>query len=153
MKISQALHTHTDTDTLRITQILRDNALKVTTQRVSVLTLLAKSARPLSVHHVKEGLHEARVDVSTIYRVLQEGVRYGYVRTIDMRHTHAHYEFVTSKDHHHLICVQCGRVEDFEWSGCETIARSALAQAKSFSEVGDHAIELYGVCKTCEGGR
>lgn len=153
MKISQALHTRTDTDTLRVTQILRDNALKVTTQRVSVLTLLAKSARPLSVHHVKEGLHEARVDVSTIYRILQEGVRHGYVRTIDMRHTHAHYEFASSNDHHHIICVRCGHVEDFEWSDCESLTQTALAHVKNFSNVQDHAIELYGVCKTCEGGR
>jgi Fe2+ or Zn2+ uptake regulation protein len=72
------------------------------------------------------------------------------IREINLRHGHADYELIDEDDHHHVVCVGCGMVE--ELVGCCDIAqltKKALGARSSFQAITDHALELFGTCKAC----
>ncbi len=130
---------------------LRSAGLRATAQRVDILTALEHAGRPLSLEQVHARL-PGRVDLSTLYRNMREFSEAGLVRSVDLRHGHAHYELVQGEEHHHLICTSCGHVEAFTLPLCDDLERVVLRRAVSFDSVMDHALELYGTCVSCAGG-
>ena len=121
----------------------------MTAARVSLLDLLRKSKKPLSVRQIKNRLGDS-IDQVTIYRTLKSFRDRGLVRQIDLHHAHSYYEMIEGKDHHHLVCTQCGRIEDFTECYVEEIAKIVLKKSKSFDRITEHALELFGICKPCQ---
>ena len=128
--------------------ILRKSGYKATPARIAILSLLKKSRNPLSAQEIIE-LVPKGVDQATVYRTLKSLKTKGVVRQIDLRHNHAHYELTDIADHHHLICTRCGRIEDVHQCGVEEMQTAILRNAKHFSEIQQHTLEFYGVCKVC----
>jgi Fe2+ or Zn2+ uptake regulation protein len=58
-----------------------------------------------------------------------------------------HYRLSTGRHHHHLVCVECGRVEDFSQCDVESLVRD-LQKATQY-EVQAHWLEVYGRCHAC----
>lgn len=88
-------------------------------------------------------------DHVTTYRTLKSFRDKGIIKQIDLRHNHAHYELTDVAEHHHLMCVRCGRIEDVHHCGVEEIQDKILRGSKHFSEIKQHTLEFYGVCKSC----
>ena len=130
--------------------LLRVKGLKATPQRLALLAVLARTHRPLALHDIETAPETRGITQSTLYRAVKDCVSAGIVRPVDLRHTHAHYELVTGREQHHLICAACGTVEDFVSKVCTSLTRDALRASKAFADVRDHSIELYGTCKRCE---
>jgi Fe2+ or Zn2+ uptake regulation protein len=133
----------------RFAAMLRKNGHRATPGRLSLLLLLASADHPLAIHEMiensKGGLNQA-----TIYRALESLLSVGIVRRVDMQHAHAHYELAEgAKHHHHLICKQCGRVEDVEHCDVSAIEQAVLKKSKSFASIQTHSLEFFGLCKKC----
>jgi Fur family ferric uptake transcriptional regulator len=128
--------------------ILRKSGYKATPARIAILSILKKSRNPLSAQEIIE-LVPKEVDQATVYRTVKSLKAKGVIRQIDLRHNHAHYELTDIADHHHLICIQCGRIEDVHKCGVEEMQATILRGAKHFSEIRQHTLEFYGVCKAC----
>ena len=138
---------------------LKQAGCRVTKQRSRILRVLEGSAQPMSIYAIVRQLGHGGANQATVYRSLRALEYAGVVRQVDLRHGHAHYELAALGDHHHLVCWECGRVEDFvlqlEGSGSSTdcgadaIIGRALAQSRHFSQIEDHAIELFGTCEAC----
>jgi len=126
---------------------LRKEGLKATKPRMAVLRLLARSKRPESPRAIVEGVPD--IDQATVYRMLKilEGAR--IIRRVDFGHTHAHYEILRDDDHHHLICISCGRSEDIHKCNADEMAAAVLRQSDHFSKIERHALEFYGLCNIC----
>ena len=60
-------------------------------------------------------------DQATVYRTIKSLKEKGVIKQIDLRHNHAHYELANIAEHHHLICLRCGRIEDVAHCGVEAI--------------------------------
>jgi Fur family ferric uptake transcriptional regulator len=88
-------------------------------------------------------------DQATVYRTLKLLKEKGLIKQIDLRHNHAHYELAGNAEHHHLVCLRCGRIEDVEHCGAEAIQSTILRNSKHFAEIKAHALEFYGICKRC----
>lgn len=58
-----------------------------------------------------------------------------------------HYRLSTGRHHHHLVCTNCGRVEDFSNCDVNALVRE-LQQATSY-EIEGHWLEVYGRCQAC----
>ena len=58
-----------------------------------------------------------------------------------------HYRVSTRGHHHHLVCIDCGRVEDFSQCDVQSLTRD-LAQATGY-EIERHWLEVYGRCQAC----
>lgn len=133
----------------RFAAILRKSGYKATPGRLSLLLLLAKADHPLAIHEITEG-SKGGLNQATIYRALETLCGVGIVRRVDMQHAHAHYELAEgAKHHHHLICKQCGRVEDVEHCDVAAIEQAVLKKSKAFASIQTHSLEFFGLCKKC----
>ena len=135
-------------NTEKFKTLLRKSGSKATTSRLSVLEVLTRARNPISAQDVIKVMGK-KADQATIYRILKTLKEKGIIRQIDLRHNHAHYEISGSDEHHHLICIHCGKIEDVHDCGIDNTYSVILRHSKHFSEIKQHALEFYGVCKSC----
>lgn len=127
--------------------LIRKGGLKATPARIDILKILSASKAPLSAQEVIE--KASWIDQVTVYRILKAFKDKGLIKQIDLRHNHAHYEVVGIDDHHHLVCISCGRIQDVHECDVEEMYKAILQGASTFAEIRQHSLEFYGVCKTC----
>ena len=128
--------------------ILRKSGYKATPSRIAILNVMQQIKRPMSAQDVIDSLPRS-ADQATVYRTLKALKGKGVIKQIDLRHNHAHYELADLAEHHHLICMQCGKIEDVHHCGIEGVQGIVLKGSKHFAEIRQHALEFYGICKSC----
>lgn len=132
-------------------QEIRKVGLKVTLPRVKILELLeAHADQHVSAEDVYKLLMEKGEDIglATVYRVLTQFEAAGLVQRHNFEGGHSVFELDKGSHHDHLVCMSCGRVEEFL---DETIEKrqKAVAKANGF-EIEDHSLILYGYCSKPE---
>ena len=131
---------------------LKHSGLKATLPRIKVLEVFQKaSQRHMSAEDVYKVLlaEDADVGLATVYRVLMQFEQAGILSRTHFETGKAVFELNEGKHHDHLVCMDCGRVEEFFDAEIEKRQRS-IAQARGF-ELQDHALALYAACtkKNC----
>ena len=131
---------------------LKSNGLKATLPRIKVLEMFQTSTRRhMSAEDVFKMLlaEGADVGLATVYRVLMQFEHAGILSRNHFESGKAVFELDEGKHHDHLVCVDCGRVEEFFDAEIEKRQRS-VAQTRGF-ELQDHALALYATCtkKNC----
>ena len=131
---------------------LKNSGLKATLPRIKVLEVFQKtSQRHMSAEDVYKMLlaDGADVGLATVYRVLMQFEQAGLLSRTHFETGKAVFELNEGKHHDHLVCMDCGRVEEFYDAEIEKRQRS-IAQARGF-ELQDHALALYAACtkKNC----
>lgn len=131
---------------------LRDAGLKVTAPRLKILEILAsESGRHFSAEEVYKVLMESGEDVglATVYRVLTQFEAAGLVNRLHFEGGHSVFELNQGHHHDHIVCVRCGRVDEFV---DETIEKRQKEIAENAGyEMTDHSLYIYGICKECRG--
>ncbi|MCX6714791.1 MAG: Fur family transcriptional regulator [Candidatus Uhrbacteria bacterium] len=131
-------------------QILNLHGFKITQPRFAVLSLLKGIVHPISSQEICDSIDNQVANQATIYRIIQSFLEAGIIREVNLRHGHIDYELARDEDdHHHLVCVSCGLVENFEECETEKIIKRVLKQTKKFASIHEHAMELFGICKAC----
>ena len=126
---------------------LKLSGLKATLPRIKVLEIFQKtSQRHLSAEDVYRLLlaDGADVGLATVFRVLMQFEQAGLLSRHHFESGKAVFELNEGKHHDHLVCLDCGRVEEFFDAAIEQRQRS-VAQVRGF-ELQDHALALYAVC-------
>jgi Fur family ferric uptake transcriptional regulator len=131
---------------------LKQSGLKATLPRIKVLEVFQRSTRRhLSAEDVYKVLltEQADVGLATVYRVLMQFEQAGILSRTHFETGKAVFELNEGKHHDHLVCLDCGRVEEFFDAEIEKRQRS-VAHARGF-ELQDHALALYAACtkKNC----
>lgn len=129
-------------------QDLRKAGLKVTLPRVKILDILAGSAaHHLSAEDIYRRLLDSNEDIglATVYRVLTQFEGAGLVSRHHFEGGTAVFELNRGIHHDHIVCVDCGRVEEFSDEGIEA-RQKAIAAQRGF-DIQDHALILYGHCR------
>src|ERR1700760_4594512 len=124
---------------------LRRAGLKVTLPRLKILDILAdENARHMSAEDIYKKLLETKEDIglATVYRVLTQFEAAGLVTRHHFEGGMAVFELNHGAHHDHIVCVDCGRVEEFMDGGIED-RQHAVAKRLGF-EISDHALILYG---------
>ena len=144
----------TASDALSMTHAdeLKNSGLKATLPRIKVLEVFQKtSQRHMSAEDVFKVLlaEDAEVGLATVYRVLMQFEQAGILSRTHFETGKAVFELNEGKHHDHLVCMDCGRVEEFFDAEIEKRQRS-IAQSRGF-ELQDHALALYAACtkKNC----
>ena len=134
----------------RSLSLLKKAGLKVTSPRLSVLDVLASSKKGhLSAEDIYKELLESASDIglATIYRVLSHFQQVKLVSSLNFSSGRTVYEMEKGEHHDHLVCLQCGIVEEFMDSEIE---QRQLKVAKKYQfTLTDHSLTLYGTCKKC----
>jgi len=130
------------------TKLLAKHDLKITQARVSLLELMAKEDKPLDAQYLTDILQKAsQVDKVTIFRILNVLTEHGILRRLEFGEGKARYELNT-EDHHHLICQNCGKIEDI--SDCNIGALEKEIKQKKHFLVKLHTLEFFGLCSNCQ---
>lgn len=128
-------------------ELLHTNGYRITERRVTLLTHLKETKKPVTVSELQEALG---MDKVTLYRALEEFVHSKILTKVNLQGKASYYEF-THQDHHHhhLVCEKCGKIEDIKYCHEEHLQREVLKQSKTFSSITSHSLEFFGICKTC----
>jgi Fur family ferric uptake transcriptional regulator len=129
---------------------LKNTGLRVTTARVSILDVFENSKRRhLTADDVFKTLLKNSLDIglATVYRVLTQFEHAGILIRSNFESGKAIYELNEGHHHDHLVCIECGNVEEFVDPEIEK-RQHKVAKEKGFS-VKDHSLTLYGSCKNC----
>lgn len=129
--------------------ILRKAGLKTTVPRLAILKVLEKDRLPVNAEHVHRKVGRLDVNEATVYRTLASFEKKGIVRRVDLRKDSAHYELASARHHHHIVCTDCGTIEDFESCQIGKVSDRVLSQSSHFSVISEHALELFGLCNRC----
>ncbi|MCX7117007.1 MAG: ferric iron uptake transcriptional regulator [Legionellales bacterium] len=131
-------------------QQLRAAGLKITSPRLKVLQILESTqAHHLSAEDVYKALLKLGEDVglATVYRVLTQFEAAGLVNRHHFEGGYSVFELNHGTHHDHLVCVKCGRVEEFFDEIIEERQRK-VAETAQF-KITDHALNIYGLCPVC----
>ena len=126
---------------------LKSIGLKATFPRLKILDLFRKSeARHLSAEDVYRQLIGENMDIglATVYRVLTQFEQAGLLKRSNFESGKAVFELEEGQHHDHLVCLQCGRVEEFYDPEIEK-RQQRIARDRGFA-LQDHALALYGHC-------
>jgi Fur family ferric uptake transcriptional regulator len=134
---------------------LKTSGLKATVPRLKVMQIFQDSERRhLSAEDVYRELVAMGSDIglATVYRVLMQFVQAGLLERRHFESGKAVFELNEGRHHDHLVCVRCGRVEEFVDAGIEA-RQQAIARERGF-ELQEHALALYGICSDsrCRAG-
>ena len=131
---------------------LRQLGLKVTVQRRKILQILEEAEfHHLTAEAIYDALRKSGNDIglATVYRVLTQFEQAGLVKRLNFDHSeHAIFELETEEHHDHLVCIKCGRVEEF----CDDVIEERqikIAKEKGFT-LTDHSLIIYGSCPDCQ---
>ncbi|MNW65237.1 Peroxide operon regulator [compost metagenome] len=86
------------------------------------------------------------MSVATVYNNLKMFMEAGMVRELTYGDNSSRFDANVS-DHYHVICQECGRIEDFSYSSLHEVEQRA-EQATGF-KIHGLRMELYGICKCC----
>jgi Fur family ferric uptake transcriptional regulator len=126
---------------------LKSSGLKATLPRLRILKLFETAAlRHMSADDIYRLLMQDGVDIglATVYRVLTQFEQAGLLKRHHFEGGKAVFELNQGGHHDHLVCVQCGRVEEFYDPEIER-RQQRIAKDRGFA-LQDHALALYANC-------
>lgn len=126
---------------------LKNTGLKATLPRLKIMEIFQTNAqRHMTAEDVFRVLLEERTDIglATVYRVLTQFEQAGILNRNHFEQGKAVYELNEGQHHDHLVCLDCGRVEEFYDAEIEK-RQHAVAKTKGFS-IADHSLSLYAHC-------
>jgi Fur family transcriptional regulator, ferric uptake regulator len=128
-------------------QSLKNMGLKATFPRLKILELFEKSnLRHMTAEDVYRMLIADNMDIglATVYRVLTQFEQAGLLERHFFESGKAVFEINRGSHHDHLVCIDCGRVEEFYDAEIER-RQNSIAEERGFS-IQEHALYLYAHC-------
>ncbi len=126
---------------------IKNSGLKATLPRIRVLEVFQRATRRhLTAEDVYKALlaDDADIGLATVYRVLTQFEQAGLLTRNHFESGKAVFELNEGHHHDHLVCLTCGKVEEFYDEAIEA-RQHAIAKARGF-ELQEHSLALYAVC-------
>ena len=133
---------------------------RLTIPRETIIEVLSKAAKHLSAEEIYLAVHKVypAIGLTTIYRTLELLAQIGLVFKFDFGDGRARYELAEGpkgiRQHHHLVCTNCGRVIDYTDlidEAKEFLSQTMKALTKKYNfKIANHLIQFYGLCEKCQ---
>ncbi|MFM6990863.1 MAG: ferric iron uptake transcriptional regulator [Rhodoferax sp.] len=130
---------------------LKSTGLKATIPRLKILEVFQRSGqRHMSAEDVYRILLQERSDVglATVYRVLTQFEQASILTRSQFEGGKSVYELDQGQHHDHIVCLDCGQVEEFYDPEIEQ-RQQAVAKLKGFT-ITDHSLSLYATCNKAQ---
>ncbi len=134
---------------------LKKAGLKTTLPRVSVLELLQALQQEDGPHHLTaEEVYRQLLDngwdfsLATVYRVLSHFEAAGLVKRHQFEGRQMRFELAENGHHDHIVCVQCGKIEEFVDDVIEE-RQKRIAEQRRF-DLREYSLVLYANCLSCD---
>ena len=132
-------------------QDLQKAGLKATLPRLKILKFLEETDhRHMSAEDVYKSMLEQgeEIGLATIYRVLTQFESAGLVTRHHFEGGHSVFELDQGHHHDHILCVKCGKVDEFLDETIEE-RQKMIAKQKGYT-ITDHSLYIYGICPDCQ---
>lgn len=129
------------------TDEIKNSGLKATLPRIKILEIFQKaSQRHMTAEDVYKALliEGADIGLATVYRVLTQFEQAGLLSRNHFESGKAVFELNEGRHHDHLVCLSCGRVEEFYDAQIEE-RQHAIARERGF-DLQEHSLALYASC-------
>jgi Fur family transcriptional regulator, ferric uptake regulator len=138
----------TEAGNLRAT--LRRAGQRITPQRLLVLSILAEHGGHITAEEILEKAQAIYpyLNLSTVYRTLGLLVEHGLATETDLCGGVRHFELLGHEPHHHLVCQECGDVQEIGDVLLQPLREQILAH-HGFDARMDH-FAIFGICHHCQ---
>lgn len=123
--------------------------MRVTNQRSLVMEIIRQRQGHLDADKIYREARkkEPRISLSTVYRALQAFKKLGLIEEVHLDDTHNCYEVKPSTEHHHIVCLGCGRIIEFQYPLDRYIKRN-VPESREF-DITETEIRMTGYCSKC----
>src|SRR3989344_9435334 len=131
--------------------LLKENKVKITSERRGILSILEKAQLPLSPSEIFRllKLTYPKANLTTVYRNLEMLEDLKLVRRLSHDKAFFSYELLFDRPHHHhLVCRNCGQVEDLDSFSEKFVGEVGK---KTAFKIEGHSFEFFGLCPDCQG--
>lgn len=131
-------------------EVIHNTGLRVTNQRALILKIIRQGKSHLDADEVyrRARKKQPQISLSTVYRTLRSFKKLGLVEETHFDEEHHHYEAKSPKEHHHLVCLGCGKIVEFR-SQLSHYVKENVPEAKDFEITGTE-LRLTGYCHQCQ---
>jgi len=132
---------------LKHAEELKSSGLKATLPRIKILEIFQRSdRRHMTAEDVFKALlgEDADIGLATVYRVLMQFEQAGLLSRSNFESGKSVFELNEGQHHDHLVCLDCGRVEEFFDAQIEARQREVTV-SRGF-ELQEHSLALYARC-------
>ncbi len=135
----------------RYKSFIATQSRKSTTQRDLIVTSFFKTGGHISAEELHGLIKKTKknIGLATVYRTLKLLTEGGLAKEMRFNDGITRYEVEGPEcaHHDHMVCLECGKVEEFENEMIEKLQKEVATKC-GFS-ISDHKLELYGICKEC----
>ncbi len=123
--------------------------LNATTQRIIIYKAIMEEDSHPSPEQVysKIKLENPTISLATVYKTLETFSEYGFIKKVNPLHIKVRYE-PNTYDHHHMVCVKCGKIFDFENEEFNNLTLPANILGKKI--LLDYSIQFNIICEECQ---
>jgi len=136
----------------RFESFLKTQGLKLTSQRARIFERAFETHEHFNAETLYGWMREedgSSVSRATVYRTLNLLEQGSFIGSLDIGRGEVVYEHLLGHTHHdHLICTECGKIEEFREERIETL-QEEIASRKGF-ELTSHTLRLMGICGSCQ---
>ncbi len=131
-----------------IISLLKNEQVRITPQRQEMISILKNSKEHWTAEEIfnELGKQFSSVSITTVYNNLKLFVKLGLVEELQFGEGLSKFEW-KSEEHYHIICSNCGKIEDFYYPQLKEV--EAFAQDLSKYKIKNHQLQFYGICKNC----
>lgn len=128
---------------------LKAKGVRMTPQRHAILAYLMNTMSHPSADEIYRALESRfpNMSVATVYNNLRVFKKTGLVRELTYGDSSSRFD-ANMTDHYHVICTECGKIEDFDYPSLDLVEKEA-AKETGF-HVHSHRMEVYGICSDCQ---
>jgi len=130
---------------------LSSAGLRMTNQRGLILEIIRQGHLDADEVYHRARDKQPRLSLSTVYRTLRRLRELGLVDELHFDEAHHHYEVRPSSEHHHLVCLGCGKIVEFECKLSQRMKQD-VSRKQGF-EVTGVEVNMTGYCANCRQRR
>jgi Fe2+ or Zn2+ uptake regulation protein len=130
---------------------LKNRGYRHSVVRDFILNSLNQTNNPLSVFDLQKLIKKKKLSTSkvTLYRELNFLRTEKIITDVQLGDKKKYYELSDRKHHHHVVCVKCRKINDFNINENKKLISNVLKQANDFATITNHSFEFFGLCKSC----
>jgi Fe2+ or Zn2+ uptake regulation protein len=128
---------------------IKKSGYRLTPARTAIIEIFCMQEHPIHAQEILRQLSDINITVNktTVYRELQFLTVQKIIKSVHLTPDTISYELVDRTHHHHIVCNDCGKIEDIILP-TETFLNDVKKQTTF--ELQSHSLEFYGQCTTCK---
>lgn len=131
--------------------LLRMRGFRITPIRKAIIMMFYDYSLPLTPTEVIAKLSDQKIraNKTTVYREIDFLLQQAILQSVQLGDGSLRYEPTSTPHHHHLICKNCGTIDDIVLENDLTEQEEKITHATKF-KILDHSLEFFGLCYSCQ---